>query len=369
MPTLTMTIDGYIINVSDRIGISQNRSRVTAANIAAQPELAAVGEGGDVNYLHQRLQHLDQGHRLRRHLADRDARRQHDRDAGLQLQQVQGDQVRPGRDQRGAADRCRAPRAKPSRDSVGQLVRGPWTFNARENYYGWWRDEIDYPGQKFGAKFTTDLDLSYTSCGTSRSRSAQTTSSTPVRRRSTIRQPDLRADRSTSDGQVYPTSRRSVRDQRRLLVRVAWRPISRRSRPHRRRRGRAAAAARRRRPVRTAAWSRWSGVPGMAPPPPASAARFRWSEASAQCASRSRGEPLRRGGPFLSARFGLTNGRVWREAGRFSGGIDDPQALSLIGARRARRDARDAASPTPIGAEHGMVVSAHRLASKAGSMC
>jgi iron complex outermembrane receptor protein len=36
-------------------------------------------------------------------------------------------------------------------------------FGARlqENYYGTWRDENDYPGQLFSAKFTTDLDLSY----------------------------------------------------------------------------------------------------------------------------------------------------------------------------------------------------------------
>ena len=39
--------------------------------------------------------------------------------------------------------------------------RGPWTVNARENYYGTWKDENDYPGQKFGAKSTTDIDVSY----------------------------------------------------------------------------------------------------------------------------------------------------------------------------------------------------------------
>ena len=30
-----------------------------------------------------------------------------------------------------------------------------------ENYYGWFRDENDYPGQVFSAKYTTDLDVAY----------------------------------------------------------------------------------------------------------------------------------------------------------------------------------------------------------------
>ena len=37
-------------------------------------------------------------------------------------------------------------------------VSGPFTFNARENYYSWWGDAVDYPGQKFGSKFTTDVE-------------------------------------------------------------------------------------------------------------------------------------------------------------------------------------------------------------------
>ena len=47
--TFTITADGYIINVKDRIGISQNFD-VTAADLAANPALAAVGVGGNINY-------------------------------------------------------------------------------------------------------------------------------------------------------------------------------------------------------------------------------------------------------------------------------------------------------------------------------
>jgi len=45
----TLTVDGYIIDVRDRIGISQT-FRVTAADVAALPALAIVGVDGDVNY-------------------------------------------------------------------------------------------------------------------------------------------------------------------------------------------------------------------------------------------------------------------------------------------------------------------------------
>jgi len=54
-------------------------------------------------------------------------------------------------------------------------TRGPFSINARENYYGWWTNAVDYCTgqtttgcrnptgyQKFGAKFTTDVDVSYT---------------------------------------------------------------------------------------------------------------------------------------------------------------------------------------------------------------
>jgi iron complex outermembrane receptor protein len=45
----SLTVDGYVIDITNRIGISQNYT-VTAANIAALPSLATVGMGGVVNY-------------------------------------------------------------------------------------------------------------------------------------------------------------------------------------------------------------------------------------------------------------------------------------------------------------------------------
>ncbi|MBU3537247.1 hypothetical protein KHT87_22750, partial [Alkalihalobacillus clausii] len=44
-----LTVDAYDITVKDRIGVSQNFN-VSAADVLAQPALAAVGVGGAVNY-------------------------------------------------------------------------------------------------------------------------------------------------------------------------------------------------------------------------------------------------------------------------------------------------------------------------------
>ena len=48
MSAVTITADGYIIKVKNRIGISRTY-HVTGADIIVEPALAAVGEGGDVN--------------------------------------------------------------------------------------------------------------------------------------------------------------------------------------------------------------------------------------------------------------------------------------------------------------------------------
>jgi iron complex outermembrane receptor protein len=159
--TLTATIDAYLIKVRDRIGISQT-FHVTAADIIAQPELAAVGEGGDVNFFTNAFDTSTKGidfvgtwrHKIF--------------DGGLTMTLAYN------------YNKSKVTKFDPAVISDSQRIdiahlapnhratlsanflRGPWLFNARENYYGWWRDENDYPGQKFGAKWTTDADLSYT---------------------------------------------------------------------------------------------------------------------------------------------------------------------------------------------------------------
>jgi iron complex outermembrane receptor protein len=174
MPTLTMTIDGYIINVKDRIGISRNFT-VTQADLNAEPALAAVGLNGAINYFTNGYDTTTKGIDFvgtwRTNLLD-----------GNMTWTLAYNY-----------NKSRVTRFDPGVISNGQIInvahlapnhratlstnwtRGPWSFNARENYYSWWTNAVDYCTtqigsgcnnptgyQKFGAKFTTDVDISYT---------------------------------------------------------------------------------------------------------------------------------------------------------------------------------------------------------------
>jgi iron complex outermembrane receptor protein len=90
-------------------------------------------------------------------------------------------------------------------------------LNARENYYGSWIDANDYPtahdadgniiaGQKFGAKWTTDLDVSYTLMDhyTLTVGANNLFNTHPDKIRNTADNPIFASTHSTLDGQVYP---------------------------------------------------------------------------------------------------------------------------------------------------------------------
>ena len=86
------------------------------------------------------------------------------------------------------------------------LHRDNWAINIRENYYGSWRNENDYPGQTFGKKFTTDLDVSYTTAehykitiGASNLFNAR-----PDRIKQSSSNNIYKDTNSTADGQIYP---------------------------------------------------------------------------------------------------------------------------------------------------------------------
>jgi iron complex outermembrane receptor protein len=204
-PTLTATIDGYIINVNDRIGISQTY-HVTAADILAQPELAAVGEGGDVNFFTNAFdtstkgidvvgtwRHQIFGGGLTTTLAynyNKSKVTKFDPAVISESQRIDIAHLAPNH------------RATLS----ANFLRGPWLFNARENYYGWWRDENDYPGQKFGAKWTTDADLSYTFMEhfTLTLGANNIFNTRPDKIKNSGDNPIYVLTGSTADGQVYP---------------------------------------------------------------------------------------------------------------------------------------------------------------------
>jgi iron complex outermembrane receptor protein len=203
--TLTATIDAYIIKVRDRIGISQT-FHVTALDIINQPELAAVGEGGDVNFFTNAFDTSTKG------IDFVGTWRHHIFDGGLTMTLAYN------------YNKSKVTKFDPAVISDSQRIdiahlapnhratlsanflRGPWLFNARENYYGWWRDENDYPGQKFGAKWTTDADLSYTFMQhfTLTLGANNIFNTHPDKIANSASNPIYVLTGSTADGQVYP---------------------------------------------------------------------------------------------------------------------------------------------------------------------
>jgi len=170
----TFTFDAYSIKVKNRIGISQNFT-VTAADLVAEPDLAGVGVGGAVQYFTNGFDTITKGldavftyktglagGKLNLALAYNYNKSKVTRfDPGVigatQLIDIQ----------------YLAPNHRANFSANWQL--GDFTLNLRESYYGEWRDSNDYPirqgnisgatiidGQHFGAKFITDLDVSYT---------------------------------------------------------------------------------------------------------------------------------------------------------------------------------------------------------------
>ena len=105
-------------------------------------------------------------------------------------------------------------------------LQAGWTYgdfgvNVVERYYGTWSAEADYPGQEFGAKFTTDLDFRYTFAEKYTLTRAPATCSMSARTRSPSQRP-IRCSRSWAALRTVRCIRewRSLRDQWDLLVRV-----------------------------------------------------------------------------------------------------------------------------------------------------
>ena len=219
MPTFTLTVDGYIINVKDRIGISQNFpiNGVTAAQIAAQPALAAVGIGGQINYFtngfNTSTKGIDAVGTWRTELLGGNMT------WTLAYNYNKSKVTSFNPNVISTAQRIDVAHLAPNNRATlsANWVSGPWTFNARENYYGWWEDAVDYPtvedangnvlaAQKFGAKFTTDLDISYTLWNrlTLTLGANNVFNTYPTKIANSSFNPIYVLTNSTADGQIYP---------------------------------------------------------------------------------------------------------------------------------------------------------------------
>lgn len=205
--SISLTVDAYSIKVTNRIGISQNFN-VTAADIAAEPALAAVGDGGAVNYFTNGFDTRTRGIDI--------------------VGSWRGDAL-GGKASAILAynyNKSTVPRFDPNVISqalitnIGNLApnhRANLTLNwqsngfgvtVRESYYGSWREEVGYPGQLFGAKFTTDLDVSYTFAEhfTLSVGAANLFNAYPDKIRNSPDNPLFLSTNGTNSGEIYPNT-------------------------------------------------------------------------------------------------------------------------------------------------------------------
>jgi iron complex outermembrane receptor protein len=176
---LSLTVDGYIIDIKNRIGISQNYS-VTAANIAALPALATVGLGGVVNYFTNGFDVSSKG-------IEAVANYRTEAMGGpLNLTLAYSyNNLKPKNIKLTTAGtplvslqqqyniRNLAPQHRLNASANWQI--GDFSTNLRANYYGKWSNALEYNlvapvagattaphSQIFGAKTLVDFDISYT---------------------------------------------------------------------------------------------------------------------------------------------------------------------------------------------------------------
>jgi iron complex outermembrane recepter protein len=156
----TITVDAYQIDVENRLGISQNFN-VTAADIIAEPALAAVGEGGNVNYFTNAFDTTTKGvDVVATHLTNWGGA---DLAFTLAYNYNKSDVTAFDPDIIGPDQIINVARLAPNHRANFSVnwALDDLSINWRLYYYGSWRNETDYPGQEFGEKVTMDLDVSY----------------------------------------------------------------------------------------------------------------------------------------------------------------------------------------------------------------
>lgn len=205
---LTLTVDGYSIDVEDRIGISQSFT-VTAANLASLPALATVGINGVVNYFTNgfdvRTRGIDAIGTYNTGWLDGDLA------LSLAYNYNRNEVTDFNPAVINAARRSQIENLAPKDRVVasGSWSKGGWTLNARANYFGSWSDLVSWPsGQRFGGKILTDLDASYTFADqyTLTIGANNLTDEYPDKIAPSASTPIYALTNSLIDGQVYPRS-------------------------------------------------------------------------------------------------------------------------------------------------------------------
>lgn len=207
MDKLSITLDAYSVKVKNRIGISQTFT-VSAADLVALPSLAVVGLAGDVNYFTNGFETGTTGFdfvtNYRTDLAggplsltlayNYNKSKVTDFDPSV---------ISP-------AQRFNVSNLPPKHrvNASANWQIGDFSINARQNYFSSWANQLEYPGQKFGAKFVTDLDISYTFADryTLTLGANNLFDTYPDKIAPTATNPVYALTNSLADGQVYPRS-------------------------------------------------------------------------------------------------------------------------------------------------------------------
>lgn len=160
---LTITADGYIINVRNRIGISQNFN-VTAADLIREPALAAVGAGGAVTYFTNGFDTSTKGVDVVATYRTEISGSKLNFSLAYNYNLSTVTRFNPG--VISAAQIIDIQHLAPNHRAIftTNWTRGALSINMRENFYSWWTSAQDYGvnSQRFGSRATTDLDVSYT---------------------------------------------------------------------------------------------------------------------------------------------------------------------------------------------------------------
>ncbi len=203
----TLTVDGYMIKVKDRISITSTFD-VVAADIVAQPALAAVGVGGAVAYFTNgfdtKTKGVDAVASYRTELAGNPLNFTLAYSYNKSTV-TKSDPVAIGADRIYDIENI-TPKHRANASASYEV--GGFLVNVRGNYYSSWSTNQDYPGQTFGSKVTADLDVSYTlaekytlTVGANNLFDAY-----PDKLKPTTANPIYALTGSTADGQIYPRS-------------------------------------------------------------------------------------------------------------------------------------------------------------------
>ncbi|MFM5895237.1 MAG: TonB-dependent receptor plug domain-containing protein [Novosphingobium sp.] len=231
---LNLTIDAYSIKVRNRIGLSKTFN-VIASDLVALPALANVGLGGSVQYFTNGFDTSTKGIDVVASYRTELAGGKLNLTAAYNYNQSKVTRFDPGViGQTQVIDiKYLAPANRANFSANWQM--GDFQLNLREAYYGEWRDSNDYPirvgnvtcpggvspavgdtttpcsiidGQHFGAKWITDLDVSYTFADhfTLTLGANNLFNTYPDRIKASIDNPIYTLTNATQNGSVYPRS-------------------------------------------------------------------------------------------------------------------------------------------------------------------